>query len=143
MVGSMLPGTIVVAVFAVAHAERLNTPSSFMLVGGVSATSEMCMTGLENVVVVVVVVVVAVAVAVSAVLRMHYSRATTFGSRCFNKSVIFRFVSCFRLLYSCPMLEVLSARTGESIAVFEDVGFAEGSVKALKQRLAQKIGISR
>ena len=41
------------------------------------------------------------------------------------------------------MLEVLSARTGESIAVFEDVGFAEGSVKALKQRLAQKIGISR
>ena len=140
MVGSMLPGTIVVAVFAVAHAERLNTPSSFMLVGSVSATSEMCMTGLENV---VVVVVVAVAVAVSAVLRMHYSRATTFGSRCFNKSVIFRFVSCFRLLYSCPMLEVLSARTGESIAVFEDVGFAEGSVKALKQRLAQKIGISR
>ena len=137
MVGSMLPGTIVVAVFAVAHAERLNTPSSFMLVGSVSATSEMCMTGLENVVVVVV------AVAVSAVLRMHYSRAVTFGSRCFNKSVIFRFVSCFRLWYSCPMLEVLSARTGESIAVFEDVGFAEGSVKALKQRLAQKIGISR
>ena len=48
MVGIMLPGTIVV-VFAVAHAERLNTPSSFMLVGGVSATSEMCLTGLENV----------------------------------------------------------------------------------------------
>ena len=35
-------------------------------------------------------------VAVSAVLRMHDSRATTFGSRCFNKSVIFRFVSDFR-----------------------------------------------
>ena len=49
MVGIMLPGTIVVAVFAVAHAERLHTPSSFMLVGGVSATSEMCLTGLENV----------------------------------------------------------------------------------------------
>ena len=48
MVGIMLPGTIVF-VFAVAHAERLNTPSSFMLVGGVSATSEMCLTGLENV----------------------------------------------------------------------------------------------
>ena len=32
-----------------AHAERLHTPSSFMLVGGVSATSEMCLTGLENV----------------------------------------------------------------------------------------------
>ena len=32
-----------------AHAERLNTPSSFMLVGGVSATSEMCLTGVENV----------------------------------------------------------------------------------------------
>ena len=31
------------------HAERLHTPSSFMLVGGVSATSEMCLTGLENV----------------------------------------------------------------------------------------------
>ena len=29
-------------------------------------------------------------VAVSAVLRMHDSRATTFGSRCFNKSMIFR-----------------------------------------------------
>ena len=68
MVGIMLPGTIVVAVFAVAHAERLNTPSSFMLVGSVSATREMCMTGLENV---VVVVVVAVAVAVSAVLRVQ------------------------------------------------------------------------
>ena len=45
----MLPGALVVAVFAVAHAERLNTPSSFMLVGGVSATSEMCLTGLESV----------------------------------------------------------------------------------------------
>ena len=45
----MLPGALVVAVFAAAHAERLNTPSSFMLVGGVSATSEMCLTGLENV----------------------------------------------------------------------------------------------
>ena len=49
MVGIMLPGALVVAVFAVAHAERLNTPSSFMLVGGVSATSEMCLTGLESV----------------------------------------------------------------------------------------------
>ena len=39
------------------------------------------------------------------------------------------------------MLEVLSAVTGESIAVFEEVDVAEGSVKALKQRLAQKIGI--
>ena len=48
MVGIMLPGRSVF-VFAVAHAERLNTPSSFMLVGGVSATSEMCLTGLENV----------------------------------------------------------------------------------------------
>ena len=38
------------------------------------------------------------------------------------------------------MLEVLYAVTGESIAVFKDVDFAEGSVKALKQRLAQKIG---
>ena len=41
------------------------------------------------------------------------------------------------------MLEVLSAVTGESIAVFEEVDFAEGSVKALKQRLAHKIGIPR
>ena len=41
------------------------------------------------------------------------------------------------------MLEVLSAVTGESIAVFEEVDVAEGSVKALKQRLAQKIGVPR
>ena len=41
------------------------------------------------------------------------------------------------------MLEVLSAVTGESIAVFEEVDFAEGSVKALKQLLAQKIGVPR
>ena len=41
------------------------------------------------------------------------------------------------------MLEVLSAVTGESIAIFEEVDFAEGSVKALKHRLAQKIGIPR
>ena len=41
------------------------------------------------------------------------------------------------------MLEVLSAVTGESIAVFEEVDFTEGSVKALKQRLAHKIGIPR
>ena len=41
------------------------------------------------------------------------------------------------------MLEVLSAVTGESIAVIEEVDFAEGSVKALKQRLAQKIGVPR
>ena len=39
------------------------------------------------------------------------------------------------------MLEVLSAVTGESMAVFEEVDLAEGSVKALKQRFAQKIGI--
>ncbi len=36
-------------------------------------------------------------VAVSAVLRMHDSRATTFGSRCFNKSVMFRIQICFWL----------------------------------------------
>ena len=42
-----------------------------------------------------------------------------------------------------PMLEVLSAVTGESIAVFEDEEFADASVKALKQRLAQKIGFPR
>ena len=41
------------------------------------------------------------------------------------------------------MLEVLSAVTGESIAVFDEVDFAEGSVKALKQRLARKIGLPR
>ena len=41
------------------------------------------------------------------------------------------------------MLEVLSAVTGESIAVFEEVDFEEGSVKALKQLLATKIGIPR
>ena len=41
------------------------------------------------------------------------------------------------------MLEVLSAVTGESIAVFDEVDFAEGSVKALKQLLAPKIGLPR
>ena len=41
------------------------------------------------------------------------------------------------------MLEVLSAVTGESIAVFEEVDFAEGSVKALKQRLAPTTAPSR
>ena len=45
------------------------------------------------------VVVVVVVVAVSAVLRMHDSRATTFGSRRFNKAVIFRFVSDFLGLF--------------------------------------------
>ena len=44
---------------------------------------------------VVVVVVVVVVVAVSAVRRMHHSRATTFGSRRFNKALKFRFVSDF------------------------------------------------
>ena len=41
------------------------------------------------------------------------------------------------------MLEVLSAVTGESIAVFEDEEIADTSVKALKQRLARKIGLPR
>ena len=41
------------------------------------------------------------------------------------------------------MLEVLSAVTGESFGFFEEVDFAEGSVKAIKQRLAHKIGIPR
>ena len=41
------------------------------------------------------------------------------------------------------MLEVLSAVTGESIAVFEEVDLSEGSVKAVKHRLAQTIGIPR
>ena len=41
------------------------------------------------------------------------------------------------------MLEVLSALTGESIAVFEDEELANAPVKALKKRLAQKLGIPR
>jgi len=41
------------------------------------------------------------------------------------------------------MLEVLSAVTGESIAVLEDEEIADASVKALKQRLARKIGLPR
>ena len=41
------------------------------------------------------------------------------------------------------MLEVFSAVTGESIAVFEDEEIADASVKALKQRLARKIGLPR
>ena len=39
------------------------------------------------------------------------------------------------------MLEVLSAVTGEPIVVFEHEELADASVKALKQRLAQKLGI--
>ena len=53
---------------------------------------------------------------------------------------LFRFQGPFLQL---PMLEVLSAVTGESFGVFEEVDFAEGSVKAIKQRLAQMIGIPR
>ena len=41
------------------------------------------------------------------------------------------------------MLEVLSATTGESIAVFEDDEIADASVKAVKQHLARKIGVPR
>ena len=44
---------------------------------------------------------------------------------------------------SVPHVEVVSAVTGESIAVFEKEEFADASVKAFKQRLAQKIGIPR
>jgi len=44
---------------------------------------------------------------------------------------------------SVPCVEVLSAVTGESIAVFEKEEFADASVKALKQRLAQQIGVPR
>ena len=46
-------------------------------------------------------------------------------------------------LMSVPCVEVVSAVTGESIAVFEKEEFADASVKALKQRLAQQIGIPR
>ena len=44
---------------------------------------------------------------------------------------------------SAPHVEVVSAVTGESIAVFEKEEFADASTKALKQRLAQQIGIPR
>eukprot|EP00434_Breviolum_minutum_P011066 symbB.v1.2.009763.t1/scaffold622.1/size179608/11 len=44
---------------------------------------------------------------------------------------------------SVPNVEVVSAVTGESIAVFEHEEFADASVKALKQRLAQQIGVPR
>ena len=44
---------------------------------------------------------------------------------------------------SVPHVEVVSAVTGESIAVFEKDEFADASVKALKQRLAQQIGVPR
>ena len=44
---------------------------------------------------------------------------------------------------SVPYVEVVSAVTGESIAVFENEEFADASVKAFKKRLAQKIGIPR
>ena len=44
---------------------------------------------------------------------------------------------------SVPNVDVISAVTGESIAVFEKEEFADASVKALKQRLAQQIGVPR
>ena len=44
---------------------------------------------------------------------------------------------------SVPHVEVVSGVTGESIAVFEQEEFADASVKALKQRLAQQIGVPR
>ena len=44
---------------------------------------------------------------------------------------------------SVPCVEVFSAVTGESIAVFEKEEFADASVKAFKQRLAQQIGLPR
>ena len=45
--------------------------------------------------------------------------------------------------YSSTMLEVLSAVTGELIAVFEHEELADASIKGLKQRLAQTLGITR
>eukprot|EP00434_Breviolum_minutum_P000992 symbB.v1.2.000869.t1/scaffold38.1/size396883/9 len=47
----------------------------------------------------------------------------------------------WRLEPSTP--QVVSAVTGEPIAALENEDFAEASVKALKQRLAQKIGLPR
>ena len=44
---------------------------------------------------------------------------------------------------SVPNVEVVSAVTGESIAVFEREEFVDASVKVLKQRLAQQIGVPR
>eukprot|EP00434_Breviolum_minutum_P012984 symbB.v1.2.011447.t1/scaffold762.1/size178242/8 len=52
-------------------------------------------------------------------------------------------LGCSGLLMSVPHVEVASGVTGESIAVFEQEEFADASVKALKQRLAQQIGIPR
>ena len=41
------------------------------------------------------------------------------------------------------MLKVLSALTGEQIAVLKTEEGADDSVKGIKQRLAQKIGLTR
>ena len=46
-------------------------------------------------------------------------------------------------LSRCIMLEVLYAVSGKSIAVFEREDFADATVRALRQRLAQKIGVPR
>ena len=49
-----------------------------------------------------------------------------------------------RFSMSVPCVEVLSAVTGESLAVFEKEEFADdASVKALKRCLAQQIGVTR
>ena len=87
-------------------------------------------------------------VAVSAVLRMHVSRATTFGSiEVFQQISDIQNSDLFLTsgAFSCSslMLEVLSAVTGESVAVFEHEELADASVKALKQCLAKKLCIPR
>ena len=69
-----------------------------------------------------------------------------FGSRSLDKwYVILRCVSDFwgSSLTVVPMLEVLFAVTGESVAVFEDDELADASVKGLKRLLGPKFGVSR
>ena len=62
-------------------------------------------------------------------------------------AILFQGVSLYidlrDFLMSVPHVEVLSAVTGESLAVLEKEEFADASVKALKQRLAQQIGVPR
>ena len=76
---------------------------------------------------------------------MHDSQSTTLARDFLTNDIWYLdlFLTSGTFSYNSTMLEVLSAVTGESIAAFEEVDFAEGSVKALKQLLAQKIGIPR
>ena len=81
----------------------------------------------------------------SEIVQMHDSQSTTLVQDLSTNYMRYLdlFLTSGAFSYSIPMLEVLSAVTGESVAVFEHEELADASVKALKQCLAKKLGIPR